>query len=317
VKYRQLTSEERYRISALRQEGFRPAAIAGRLGRHRSTISRELQRNCSPWDGGYRPSKAQEQANGRRSRSRRNRRFGEREWRRVESLLRRQWSPEQISGSLRKTGDLSISHETIYRYVWDDRARGGSLYRDFRQAAKKRRKRYGAYDSRGRLAGKRHISERPQAVERRHQRGHWEIDTVMGNGARHCVLTLVERATGYVLIGKLETRGSLEAARKAIELIRRHPGEFRTITSDNGTEFHAYKRVERVTGVKFYFATPHHAWERGTNENTNGLIRQYLPKRISMAHVTQRDCNAIAKKLNTRPRKRYAYDTPEERFHEA
>jgi IS30 family transposase len=131
------------------------------------------------------------------------------------------------------------------------------------------------------------------------------------------VLTLVERATGYVLIGKLRTRGSLETARKAIDLIRRHPGRFRTITSDNGTEFHAYKVVEQATGVKFYFATPHHAWERGTNENTNGLIRQYLPKRTCMAHVRQRDCNAIARKLNTRPRKRYAYHTPEERFHAA
>jgi len=220
-----------------------------------------------------------------------------------------------VSGLLQKSRKLSISHETIYRYVWDDRVRGGSVYQDFRQAAKKRRKRYGTYDSRGRLAGKRHISERPQVIEQRTQPGHWEIDTVMGNGATHCVLTLVERATGFVVIGKPKTRGSHETARKAIQLIRRYPGNFKTITSDNGTEFHAYKRVEKATGVKFYFATPHHAWERGTNENANGLIRQYLPKRTSMAHVTQRDCNTIAKKLNTRPRKRYDYDTPEERFH--
>jgi IS30 family transposase len=139
----------------------------------------------------------------------------------------------------------------------------------------------------------------------------------MGDGARNCVVTLVERATGYVVIGKLRARGSHETARKTIELIRRHPEKFKTITSDNGTEFHAYKKVEQATGVKFYFATPHHAWERGSNENTNGLIRQYLPKRTSMAHVTQRDCNAVAKKLNTRPRKRYRFDTPEERFHAA
>ncbi len=314
MKYRQITSEERYRIAALRQTGWWPSKIARELGRHRSTVSRELRRNCSPWDGSYRPSKAQEQTNGRRSRSRRNQRFGGRDWRLVESLLRRQWSPEQVSGSLRKSRELSISHETIYRYVWDDRAQGGSLYQDFRQAAKKRRKRYSAYDSRGRLAGKRHISERPRMIERRRQPGHWEIDTVMGSGAQHCVLTLVERATGFVVIGKLKTRGSHETARKAIQLIHRYPGRFKTITSDNGTEFHAYKRVEEATGVKLYFATPHHAWERGTNENTNGLIRQYLPKRTSMAHVTQRDCNTIAKKLNTRPRKRYDYDTPEDRF---
>ncbi len=144
MTYHQITLEERYRIAALRQEGHRPAEIARRVGRYRSTISRELARNCSPWDGSYRPSKAQEQSNGRRSRSRRNRRFGSKDWRRVEHLLRKKWSPEQIAGVLRNKGDLSISHETIYRYVWDDRWNGGSLYKELRQATKKRRKRYGA-----------------------------------------------------------------------------------------------------------------------------------------------------------------------------
>ncbi len=315
MTYHQITLEDRYRISGLRQAGNGGSEIARRLGRHRSTISRELSRNRSRWDGSYRPSKAEERANGRRSRSRRNQQFDYRDWRRVVRLLRRRWSPEQISGALDKSGELSISHETIYRYVWIDRWRGGSLFRDLRQVSKKRRKRYGAYDSRGRLAGKRHISERPKAIETRNQIGHWEIDTVMGEGARHCVLTLVERATGFVVIGKLRTRGSHETARKTIALIRRHRGRFKTITSDNGTEFHAYKQVEEATGVKFYFATPHHAWERGTNENTNGLIRQYLPKRTSMAKVDQRRCDWVAGQLNRRPRKRYDYDTPEERFH--
>jgi IS30 family transposase len=315
--YRQITCEQRYRISALRREGACPAAIARRLSRHRSTISRELRRNCSPWDGRYRPSKAQEQANGRRSRSRRNRQFEASAWRLVESRLREDWSPEQISGKLRQSGELSISHETIYRYVWEDRARGGDLYRHLRCASKQRRKRYGRYDSRGRLAGKRHVSERPAAVERRQALGHWEIDTVMGTGNDHCIVTLVERATGYLLIGKLAARTKEDAAQRTIELVRKHPAKFQTITADNGTEFHSYQDVEQATGVRFYFATPHHSWERGTNENTNGLIRQYLPKRTSMARVTQRDCNAIAQKLNTRPRKRYDYQTPEERFHAA
>jgi IS30 family transposase len=184
-----------------------------------------------------------------------------------------------------------------------------------RGASKQRRKRYGRYDSRGRLAGKRHLSERPASVEHRKAVGHWEIDTVMGTGNDHCVVTLVERATGTTLIGKLRERTAAELNRETIALIRKHPGMFLTITADNGTEFHSYREIERATGVKFYFATPHHAWERGTNENTNGLIRQYLPKRTSMAHVTQRGCNAIARKLNTRPRKRYDYQTPEERFH--
>ena len=317
MKYHQITEQERYTIAALRQEGLCAAAIARRLGRHRSTISREYARNGSRWDNGYRPSRAQEQANGRRSRSRRNQRFDDLEWMLVDSLLQDEWSPEQAAGFLRKNGTVSISHETIYRHVWKDREHGGDLCKHLRCARKKRRKRYARYDSRGRLAGKRHISERPSWIERRSQVGHWEIDTVMGSGDGHCIVTLLERATGYVLIGKLASRTMEEATRRTIQLIRKHPEKFKTITADNGTEFHAYKKIEKATGVKIYFATPYHSWERGSNENANGLIRQYLPKRKSMAHVTQHDCNKIAAKLNTRPRKRYDYDTPEERFHAA
>jgi IS30 family transposase len=314
MTYHQLTEEERYRIAALRQEGFSQSRIARHLGRAPSTISRELSRNSSRWDESYRPSKAQERTNGRRSQSRRNTRFGREDWKRVERLLRRQWSPEQTAGLLRRSGELLISHETIYRYLWNDRARGGSLAQHLRGARKRRRKRYGRYDSRGRLAGKRHISTRPRFIERRRQVGHWEIDTVMGAGNTHCIMTLVERATGYLLITKLRSRNAGELARSASQLIQRHPGKFKTITADNGTEFHSYKSIEATTGVKFYFATPYHSWERGTNENTNGLIRQYLPKRTSMAKVTQRDCDRIAMKLNTRPRKRYAFKTPKEIF---
>jgi IS30 family transposase len=208
---------------------------------------------------------------------------------------------------------LLISHETIYRHVWRDRQAGGTLHRHLRGARKQRRKRYRSYDSRGRLAGKRHISERPAAVEKRGRVGHWEIDTVMGRNT-DCVVTLVERKTGFVLIGKLSARTKEHTIQVVVALIRRYPNRFRTITSDNGTEFHCYRQIEAATGVRFYFATPHHAWERGTNENTNGLIRQYLPKRQSMVQVTQKQCDQIAQKLNDRPRKRHAYNTPTDCF---
>ena len=130
-----------------------------------------------------------------------------------------------------------------------------------------------------------------------------------------CILTLVERKTGYVLIGKLAARTAAEANRALLELLAEHPGRVRTITADNGTEFHWYEQIEAVHPVRFYFATPHHSWERGTNENTNGLIRQYLPKGESMVGVTQSQCDAIAEQLNDRPRKRHAYKTPQECFH--
>lgn len=313
MNYQQITSEERYIISALRKQGLTQSAIARHLGKHRSSICREFQRNCCN-DGDYRPSKAASRTRNRRSRSRRNRRFSERDFRPVVSLLKQQWSPEQISGYLDLTGRLSISHETIYRYVWRDWSEGGVLYRELRGARKQRRKRYRSYDSRGRLPGKRHISERPEAVTRRNRRGHWEVDTVVGS-TRHCVVTLVERRTGFTLIGKLRARTKEELNQRTIALIMRHAHRFKTITADNGTEFHAYDEIEQRTGVTFYFATPHHSWERGSNENTNGLIRQYLPKRTSMTRLTQHQCNAIAHKLNTRPRKRLGYRTPEECFY--
>jgi IS30 family transposase len=142
--------------------------------------------------------------------------------------------------------------------------------------------------------------------------GHWEIDTVLGQGSRHCIVSLVERKSGYLQIGKLNARNKEQTTVMTIELIRRHPDRFSTITADNGTEFHGYAQIEQATGVPFYFANPHHAWERGTNENTNGLIRQYLPKHSSMARLTQRECDAIASSLNTRPRKRHGYRTPQQ-----
>jgi IS30 family transposase len=309
--YHQLTSEERYALSALRRQGLTNAEIGRALGRHRSTIGREFARNTRK-DGGYRPSTAQEMTNGRRSKSRRNQRFSEREWGLVVSRLEIQWSPEQISGRLRKSGELEISHETIYRYVWRDRRVGGGLYRHLRGARKKRRKRYGSYDSRGRLAGKRLISERPAGAENRSRVGHLEADTVLGSSDKHCILTLVDRRTGYVMIGKLDARNTEATNERAISLIRGAERRVRTVTVDNGTEFHGYDKIEAATGARFYFATPHHAWERGTCENTNGLIRQYLPKRTSMRRVTQLDCSRIARQLNARPRKRLGYLTPAE-----
>jgi len=311
MMYHQITFAERYTLGVLRRGGLSPAAIARTLGRHRSTILREIQRNQARSDGTYRPRLAEWYARGRRAHSRRNRQFSGADLQRIRALLAEHWSPEQVAGRLRREGRLQISHETIYRYIWADKAAGGTLYTHLRGARKQRRKRYGRYDSRGRVAGKRPITARPAVVETRTQLGHWEADTVVGPG-RPCILSLVERKTGYVVIGQLRARTTAAVNRRATALIQaqRHP--VRTITADNGTEFHDYPAIERATGTRFYFATPHHAWERGTNENTNGLIRQYLPKRRSMATLTQQDCDRIAAQLNRRPRKRLGYRTPEE-----
>ncbi len=287
-KYQQITSHERYIIAALRKQGLNQSEIARHLGRHRSSISREIRRNsCNYMDGAYRPSKAHRRTVARRSRSRRNRHYTDSDFSIVREMLRRQWSPEQIVGRLRRLGQRSFSHETIYQYIWRDKAAGGDLWTHLRCAQKQRRKRYRAYDSRGRLADKRPISERPKSIETRKTKGHWEIDTVMGTGSPDCIVTLVERKTGFLQIGKLKDRTTRSLNKKTIRIISREPNAFKTITADNGTEFHQYKKIEKVCKTTFYFATPHHSWERGSNENANGLIRQYLPKGTSMTHLTQ------------------------------
>ena len=314
MKYCQLTSDERYLISQLRKAKCSVAQIAEVLGRHRSTIYREITRNLTPCPKGghYCHSKAQERRNGRLRRSRRGPHHAPWQYERVESLLMQQWSPEQIAAVLRKN-EFSISFQSIYRHVRRDWRAGGTLYLELRRRYKRRKRHYGL-ERRGRLQGKRMIEERPAEIEARDVAGHWEIDTVMGaSWEKPCIVTLVERATGYLMIGKLPNRTTKALNRRVIEMVKGAPMPCDTITSDNGTEFHGYAEIEAATGTTIYFARPHHPWQRGTNENTNGLIRQYLPKGKSMANLTQKQCDAIAHKLNTRPRKRYDYQTPEQR----
>lgn len=312
--YTQVTPEERFALSLLRRQGLGVRAIARMLHRAPSTISREMRRNVWREDGrSYLPGRAQSYTNHRRRISRRNTQFTAENWAAVETRLRQNWSPEQIVGWFARFLILAISHETIYRHVWNDKQCGGTLWHHLRTAYKPRRKRYGRYDSRGRLAGKRHISERPAGAEHRSRFGHWEGDTVLGN-TQHgtCIVTMVERKSGFTAIGRLRRRAAAEVNARLRRLVAAQPRPVRSITVDNGTEFHSYRTLETRIEAKFYFATPHHAWERGTNENTNGLIRQYLPKRTSLEHLTQRDCQRIADTLNRRPRKRLGFKTPQE-----
>ena len=316
LHYNQLTPAERYTLATLKRQVPKLScrAIAQLMDRDPSTISRELRRNSTPYDGAYRALRAQEQANGRRSRSRRNSQFTAAQWDMIEHLLRADLSPEQVSGTLRREGLLQVSIQTIYTHIWRDKRHGGELHRHLRQRRRYRKRYGGGAERRGRLEGKRHISERPAAVEQRTETGHWEADTMIGARSKHCLLTLVERASGCVLIGKLPARTVAAVNARAIELLRARPELFKTITADNGTEFHGFRDIEKATGVTFYFATPYHSWERGTGENTNGLVRQYLPKRLDLKPISQDQCTEIALKLNNRPRKRLGFRPPIERL---
>jgi IS30 family transposase len=314
--YRQITREERYAIALGRQAGWSIRAIARHLDRDPSSISREVRRNRSP-DGGYRPGIAQRHTQNRRHLGHRRWRFSLADWVVVLTLLQEGFSPEQIAGRLADERRLLISPETIYRFIWRNHRQGGDLWRWLRGATKKKRKRYGSYERRGRLAGKRPLSARPPIVDRRERVGDWEMDTMVGTGSRDAVLVLVERRTGKVRLGKLADRTARGVRERAVQLLRQERRRVWTLTADNGTEFHQYAGIEQAIGAQVYFAPPYQAWMRGTCENTIGLVRQFLSKGMNLASVTQADCTYIEQKLNRRPRKRLGYQTPEECYEPA
>ncbi|WP_185234398.1 IS30 family transposase [Teredinibacter franksiae] len=311
MTYHQLTTEERYTIATLLKQRKSQAYIARELGRSPGSISPELKRNRRT-DGKYCAARAVKRTSRIRRESRQKWYFSDLEWQMIIALIRLDWSPEQVSLWLAANKIFKVSYPTVYRYIWYDRCCNGDLYKHLRQSNKKRRKRYRSADSRGILPEKAHISTRPKAAENKSRIGHFEIDTVHGSSDLHSIVTIVDRKSKYTIIGKLEARTKDELNRRTIELIKREVNQVKTITADNGTEFHGYKDIEDATGTKFYFANPYHSWERGLNENTNGLIRQYLPKGKSMKHITQADYDDIALKLNRRPRKIVNMKTPEQ-----
>ena len=312
MKYHQLSQEERYIVGTMRSTGKSQRAIAEELGRSPSTISRERKRNATRHDGGYRAEKAHSYARTRRKQSKEEK-LDASQWSVVEELLKEEYSPDQAAQRLGAEGAFEISHETIYKRIRRDKAEGGLLWKHMRIMSKVGRKKRGSPATRGRVTGKKHISERPEAAHSRDEIGHFEGDTVIGSDKRHCVLTLVDRKTGFTAIEKMTARTKEQANAAMSRVIARMPCAVKTITLDNGTEFHGYEVIEQAHGVQIYFATPYHSWERGTNENTNGLIRQYLPKGTSMKETTQLDCVKIERKLNNRPRWRLGYETPAEK----
>jgi transposase, IS30 family len=314
MAYHHLTREERYLMAYGLSRGWSEAEIARQLGRSRSTISRERRRNASKSDGCYRHEKADSYARARRRRSRQGTQYDQEQVREVHRRLACKWSPQQISGRFGLTGELRISTSTIYRWIRQDKARGGGLWERTRRLAHRYRKGYRVKDHRGRLQGKVPLSERPAQANDRSEHGHWEGDTVMGKDGRHCLLTLVERKTRRVRIIKLRARQAVEVNKAMTRLLNSGALDMKSLTLDNGTEFHGYAQWQERFGIGVYFAAPYHSWERGTNENTNGLIRQYLPKGTCFKELTQRQCDAIETELNDRPRKTLGYRTPAEAY---
>lgn len=308
--YTQLTREQRYQIYALKKAGLSQAQIAVVLGFHKSTISRELRRNVG--QRGYRPKQAQRLAQ-QRAQAKHRHRIKPETWALVEDKLRLDWSPEQISGWLELTGHPVVSHERIYQFVLADKKAGGCLYKHLR-CQKLRKKRYGARERRGQLPGRRGIETRPSIVEQRSRLGDWELDTIIGKGHKQALVSLTERKARFTLIAMVERKTAEQVSSEIIRLLQPHVQKVHTLTSDNGKEFARHEEMAQSLDADFYFARPYASWERGTNENMNGLIRQYFPKQCDFRAVTDDKIRQAMERLNNRPRKCLGYRTPNEVF---
>lgn len=308
--YTQLTEHQRYQIYALRKAGHNQSETAAIVGVHKATISRELRRNRG--GRGYRPRQAQRMACRRRQASHRAR-IPATLWQEVQAWLLEEWSPEQISLFLRRRRGVRLSHEWIYRHVLRDKAAGGTLYRHLR-CQRQRKKRYGALSRRGQLKDTVSIEARPAIVAAKGRIGDWEVDTVIGKGQRQALVTLNERRSMYTLIAHVRERSAEAVAQAIVRLLCRFKHRVHTITSDNGKEFAAHRSIARKLDAQFYFAHPYASWERGQNENINGLIRQYFPKGMDFSTITQQQLERVMNKLNHRPRKNLDVKTPHEVF---
>lgn len=309
MAYTQLTQVQRYQIYALLKTEHSQSKIAVVVGVHKSTVSREIRRNKGK--RGYRPKQAHRKALRRRQKAKP--RIQADIWEMVEEKLYQEWSPEQVSGWISKNYDISVSHEWIYQYIFTNKRAGGDLYKHLR-CQKKRRKRYGSYDRRGKLPNRTSIDERPEVVDQRQRLGDWEIDTVIGKRHQGALVTLTERKSRLSLVKRVNKRQADVVSEATITLLKPFADQVHTITGDNGKEFANHEIIANRLNADFFFAHPYAAWERGSNENMNGLIRQYFPKKTDFSTILDEDVEAVMHKLNHRPRKCLDFFTPFEVF---
>lgn len=310
-----LTYETRCLIHAFLKSGKSIPWIAAELGYHRSTIWREIKRNSGK--RGYRPKQADRKATERRrAASLVPRKMTRRMWMLVEGRLREGWSPEQISGRLKLKGWLNVSAVRIYQYIWEDKQKGGDLYLCLRRRGKKPNKKGKAHAGRGHIPGRVDISERPAVVEDKQRLGDWEGDTIVGKGHSGALVSLVDRKSKYLVLRRVERMTSKKVSRAMVSSLRATGGPVLTITTDNGKEFARHKKVSKALKADSYFARPYRSCDRGLNEHTNGLVRQYFPKSTDFRQVTAEEVGEIQLRLNRRPRKALGYRTPVEAFYD-
>ena len=307
-----LTLSQRYEIEILLSENFSQRIIAAKTGRNQSVICREIKRNCDQRSGIYKAELAQKKAELRHKNKPKKISFSIEIESSVKVLLEEDYSPEQIVGALSKQKKECVSAERIYQFVWSDKKQGGKLYTHLRSRGKKYTKRGNTNGKRGQIVGRVDIDERPAIVEKKNRVGDLEMDLVIGKNHKGALLTINDRATGVLKMVKIDSKEAHVVEAKAIELLQAWKPFLKTITTDNGKEFANHKNIAESLQIDFYFAKPYHSWERGANENLNGLIRQYFPKKSDFDLITKEQVTEIENKLNNRPRKRFGFKTPNE-----
>ena len=308
MPYKQLTQEQRYEIKAYMQAGFTVINISNKVGVHRSTIYREINRNSG--QRGYRPRQAHQKATERKKNAVKYMKLTDELKHQVTAFLKKDFSPEQVSGYLQKHHNIKISHEIIYQFIWSDKSSGGTLYKHLRCSSKKKRKRYGGRDRRGQIPERISIDERPEIVDNKERIGDWEVDTIIGKKHQSAIVTAVERKTKYTCIRKVEKKSAREVTAALIKMLLPFKEQVHTITVDNGKEFAGHKTIADALQSQVYFAHPYCSWQRGLNENTNGLIRQYFPKKLAFNSIEDNQTRFVENRLNNRPRKSLQFNTP-------
>jgi IS30 family transposase len=312
TKYKQLTREQRYQIYGLKQAGLDQTQIAQKIGVNKSTIAREFRRNKGL--RGWRPKQAQSLRYERKQACSNGKKFTLNEWAEVERLIREDLSPEQIANRLKLEGGFQISHESIYQHIYTGKREGSDLWRHLR-CQKPRRKRYASgQERRGMIKNRVSIDKRPEIVEQKTRIGDWEGDTVIGKKQQGLLVTLAERKSRYTLVGKLPSKHSEGVKSKVNSLLEPHKHKCHTVTFDNGKEFAEHEAMALELSADIYFAHPYHSWERGLNENSNGLLRQYFPKEMILTDVTDEQVQWAEDRLNHRPRKVLGFRSPYEVF---
>ena len=312
MSYKHLSLEERHYIEVERRMGASLNEIAKALGRSQSTISREINRNTG--QRGYRHKQASNFAAERHQNKPKSIKLTSDITEQIDVYLKQDWSPEQIAGRLKHDGVVELHHETIYQYVLADKKANGTLYKHLRHQNKKYRKRYGSARNRSGIPNRVDIDERPEAANKRERVGDWEADTIIGKNHKGAIVTLDERKSKLRLALPLPGKKALYVKDAMIELLHPIKKFVRTVTFDNGKEFTLHESIAKELGCSTYFAKPYHSWERGQNENANGLLRQYFPRAMELTGITVNQVLDSINKLNSRPRKCLDYRTPYEAF---